>query len=430
MLVRAICSAIKIQSMARSHRDTQMLSSALLAVRIVQVSARRRRQVKLTQKVERSAALVIQSQARQHIAVRSLQGQRISAIKIQSQARRYLTIRSLQDQQISVIKIQSQARRHLAVRSFQDQRISAIKIQSQARRHFAVRTLQNQQISAIEIQSWIRQHAAKLQAVSLRARSREMNDAATVLASQYRMWRAQKNLRNTVKVAVTLQKFVRSHHVRLSLERLHGSAGLLQRGYRAHLAQTRAHTLARLQATIVIQSHFRGHRPRKLLVTVLFAKSLLVAGSIFLKVSTSGPAHDRYVWVDQDLTTIFWRNVSQKPTPVDAGANASPTSSQKLKSLDLKSVAAVSVGCKTECFKQNIEATKANGGLPANGGQLNNKARIRAFGVAKSKVATNRWVELQCFSLISSLRTLDFIAQNERVSRDWVLGFADSAPLP
>ena len=84
---------------------------------------------------------------------------------------------------------------------------------------------------------------------------------------------------------------------------------------------------------------------------LLTAVGLLRAGNIFLKFSADGPPHDRLVWVSDDMRTLLWCNPEKNRTH-DLKPDAR---------MDVREVAAVTEGIKTEVFKKAVKKSEGGG---------------------------------------------------------------------
>ncbi len=156
---------------------------------------------------------------------------------------------------------------------------------------------------------------------------------------------------------------------------------------------------------VTLQKLHRGRVIKAIVRQLLTAVGLLRAGNIFLKFSADGPPHDRLVWVSDDMRTLLWCNPEKNRTH-DLKPDAR---------MDVREVAAVTEGIKTEVFKKAVK--KSEGGGVIGKMTMMNSLQKKPSQVLKKGEAVN---ELCCPSVLSSSRTIDLVAVSNRVRDDWL----------
>ena len=160
-----------------------------------------------------------------------------------------------------------------------------------------------------------------------------------------------------------------------------------------------------LPQVVTLQKLHRGRVIKAIVRQLLTAVGLLRAGNIFLKFSADGPPHDRLVWVSDDMRTLLWCNPEKNRTH-DLKPDAR---------MDVREVAAVTEGIKTEVFKKAVK--KSEGGGVIGKMTMMNSLQKKPSQVLKKGEAVN---ELCCLSVLSSSRTIDLVAVSNRVRDDWL----------
>lgn len=159
------------------------------------------------------------------------------------------------------------------------------------------------------------------------------------------------------------------------------------------------------KSVVTLQKLHRGRVIKAIVRQLLTAVGLLRAGNIFLKFSADGPPHDRLVWVSDDMRTLLWCNPEKNRTH-DLKPDAR---------MDVREVAAVTEGIKTEVFKKAVK--KSEGGGVIGKMTMLNSLQKKPSQVLKKGEAVN---ELCCLSVLSSSRTIDLVAVSNRVRDDWL----------
>ncbi|KAL0239891.1 hypothetical protein GEMRC1_009999 [Eukaryota sp. GEM-RC1] len=131
--------------------------------------------------------------------------------------------------------------------------------------------------------------------------------------------------------------------------------------------KSRANTIARKKSVI------EEEEKRKNDMTIELRNTVLIEGALFTKYSTRGTPGVRFVWFEQDLSSVCWRSTKSKTN--DASSY-----------LKFEEVTELKRGATTEVF------------------QSQDRTKLRANC---------------CFSLISEDRTLDLEAQDPLQAEDW-----------
>ena len=99
-----------------------------------------------------------------------------------------------------------------------------------------------------------------------------------------------------------------------------GAAVALQAAARRRAAAVRYRAVR--AATVRLQSSFRRLRIGEITSEILMASRMLRAGNIFMKFSMTGPPHDRWVWLSEDVRSMQWADPEKRKKGILKGADA------------------------------------------------------------------------------------------------------------
>lgn len=178
------------------------------------------------------------------------------------------------------------------------------------------------------------------------------------------------------------------------------------------------------QSVVAMQKMYRSRAVRRMFDKVIAYTRLLKAGAVFLKFSQSGPPHDRFVWLDNDMRTIRWCHPN----------NAESRVVSEKTSFSLKDCKRVAEGPVTRTFTKSAVKRNWPGAKSSMGGQHQTLQLKLGASIKKdfdqifhpsdsfSKVHNvNVPVDANsCFSLVFKTRTLDLVAADNRTRDDWL----------
>lgn len=267
-------AAVIIQSKWRAHRATQGFHASVRSIVMLQAWSRNMMVLRL-RKQQTNAILSIQRIWRQAVAAKDAEAARRASISIQAQWRAYQARHDFLAVRSSIIAVQSVARQVIERKRYQSILEAAVLVQSFVRSYssrmryrtiiFGVTCLQRAHrarkarciledarqalAAAIIIQSWYRHQLSSI-------RGKKMSTAATTIQRFYRGLQCRRTFASSIRSVIIAQSFCRqvlaSHSVKRQRQR-------------------------QIQAAILIQSQFRGHRARQIHHKTVSAITLLQA---------------------------------------------------------------------------------------------------------------------------------------------------------
>ena len=178
------------------------------------------------------------------------------------------------------------------------------------------------------------------------------------------------------------------------------------------------------KSVVAMQKMHRSKGVRALYTRVIAYTRLLKKGALFLKFSSSGSPHDRFVWLDDNLHTLHWCHPDKAEQRVVSAKN----------SFSLKELVRVTEGAVTKTFKSSAVRRSWPGASASMGGQHQTLQLKLVPSIKKdfhqifhpsdafSRVhnANVPVDECSCFSLVFKKRTLDLVAADNRTRDDWM----------
>jgi hypothetical protein len=146
-------------------------------------------------------------------------------------------------------------------------------------------------------------------------------------------------------------------------------------------------------AAQLIQNHARRERVQSLLSEMLSAARMMKSGNVFIKFSDKGPPHDRWVWIDPEVTKIMWADPDRKKKG----------NLKEEAVIEFRDVLGVVEGCTATLATQRKKAMGKSFKPKVSG--------IRAFD------------EHACVSVRGKERSLEMQGNNKYVSNAWAMGF-------
>ena len=199
------------------------------------------------------------------------------------------------------------------------------------------------------------------------------------------------------------------------------AAMVIQSNVRTYLQQRVYHRAWTL--VVFVQKRYRSRAVRALYHRIMSYCKMLRQGEVFLKFSSDGPPHDRFVWLDKDMKTLSWCHPDE--IPKEDGPKG------HLKTMALRDCVEVAEGAITRTFKRS-SSKRANG---FSGGEDQSTLRLKLLPSLKKDMdqvfhpqdafsqvhnANLPVQEHSCFSVVSKERSLDLVAPSNRVRDDWL----------
>ena len=254
-------SATTIASWWRMHSAKKAFAETRDATIYLQSTARASTQRRQHQRMLR-ACLMIQAFVRRAIAQREQDKRLAAAILIQKRTIRFVEVRRIvqEKETAAAIILQSSFRSMSSVRSYDRHRAASVSIQAAYRGSMQRTRFENYRSMVISFTA--------LQAICRGMQQRkaisEQKEGATIIASNWRSYRARSKYLQVVKAAVLLQSVGRGSIVRRFQRQqaeANKSAAIIARNWRSR--QARAKYLRVTRAVILLQAVGRGTRTRQ-----------------------------------------------------------------------------------------------------------------------------------------------------------------------